>query len=96
MIGSYGACPCDKLAGTTQAHPVPVRTRGQVHVSLSRHALGEKVAWEGGAFEALRYGIRSREIDDPELAQLWSRMESLYEQIAPLAWRIELILDKAA
>lgn len=63
---------------------------------LSRERLAQKVAWEGGAFEALRYGLRSRQIADPELAQMWRNMESLYEQISPIARRIDLLLDPVA
>ena len=63
---------------------------------MQRDALAAKVAWEGGAFEALRYGIRSRDIADPELAELWRQMESAYEAISPLAWKIDGLLSNAA
>jgi hypothetical protein len=63
---------------------------------MNKRALAAKVTWEGGAFDALRYGIRSRHIADEDVAELWRRMESLYEQIAPLAWRIEVLLEPAA
>ena len=62
---------------------------------LTRNRLAEKVAWEGGAFDALRYGIRSNEIADSDLAELWREMETLYEKISPIAWRIESLLQKA-
>jgi hypothetical protein len=68
----------------------------QITEPMSRKSLADKVTWEGGAFDALRYGIRSRDIADDEVAQLWQRMEALYEQIAPLAWRIEALLDPAS
>jgi hypothetical protein len=64
--------------------------------TLSRKELAAKVSWEGGAFEALRYGLRSDQIGNRELADLWHQMENLYEQISPLAWRIESMLEKAA
>ena len=62
---------------------------------LTRDELAHKVEWEGGAFEALRYGIRSRDIDDPEVAALWREMETLYERISPVAWRIDSLLERA-
>jgi hypothetical protein len=45
--------------------------------------LAKKVHWEGGIVSALEYGIRSDEIDDPELAVLWRRLEGLYDQLRP-------------
>ena len=45
--------------------------------------LADKVHWEGGIVSALEYGIRSDEIDDPELAALWRHMEGLYDQLRP-------------
>lgn len=63
-------------------------------VPLSRDALAQKVEWEGGAFEALRYGLRSRDIADAELAAMWHEMETLYERISPVAWRIDALLDR--
>ena len=64
--------------------------------TLSRDDLAAKVTWEGGAFEALRYGLRSEQIESVELADLWRQMEGLYEQISPIAWRIESMLERAA
>jgi len=59
---------------------------------LTLDHLADKVAWEGGAFEALRFGLRSNDIADPELSSLWREMETLYERISPVAWRIDSIL----
>jgi len=64
--------------------------------TLSSEDLAAKVTWEGGAFEALRYGLRSEHIENVELADLWRQMEALYEKISPIAWRIESLLEKAA
>jgi hypothetical protein len=64
--------------------------------TMSRERLAEKVAFEGGPFEALQYGIRSADIADPELATLWHEMEQLYERIAPLARMIRRELSDAA
>jgi hypothetical protein len=50
---------------------------------MSAKDLATKVRWEGGIMSALEYGIRSEEIDDPELAALWRRMEVLYDQLRP-------------
>lgn len=63
---------------------------------LDRARLAEKVAWEGGTFEALRYGIRADDIGDPELAALWRDMEELYERMSPLTWKIDALLAEAA
>jgi hypothetical protein len=63
---------------------------------LDRRRLAEKVAWEGGVFAALRYGIRSEEIADPQLRRLWARMERKYQAITPIAVEIAAALEKAA
>jgi len=62
---------------------------------LSRPRLAEKVAWEGGTIEALRYGIRSSDIADPDVARLWSELETLYERMAPIARQIDRVLEAA-
>lgn len=50
---------------------------------MNARDLARKVEWEGGVLGALEYGIRSEEIDDPELSTLWRRMEGLYDQLRP-------------
>jgi hypothetical protein len=50
---------------------------------MNARELARKVEWEGGVLGALEYGIRSEEVDDPELATLWHRMETIYEQLRP-------------
>jgi len=50
---------------------------------MTAEDLANKVHWEGGIVSALEYGIRSDEIDDPELAALWRRLETLYDQMRP-------------
>jgi hypothetical protein len=62
---------------------------------MNRTELASKVEWEGGAFEALRTGIRSRHIDDDDVAALWRQMEALYEQMGPVAWKIDRLLKAA-
>ena len=48
---------------------------------MTARAVAQKIQWEGGILGALEYGLRSDEIEDPELATLWRRLESLYDQI---------------
>lgn len=52
---------------------------------LSTLELARLVQGEGGVIGALDYGVRSTDIADPEMASLWRRMESLYEQFRPAA-----------
>jgi hypothetical protein len=58
--------------------------------------LAEKVAWEGGVFATLRYGVRSEDIADEHLKALWAEMESHYRAITPIAARIAAALENAA
>jgi hypothetical protein len=50
---------------------------------MNARELARKVEWEGGILGALEYGIRHEEIDDPELAALWRRLETIYDQLRP-------------
>lgn len=63
---------------------------------LDRRRLAEKVAWEGGVFATLRYGVRSDDIADAEIKELWAEMERHYRAITPVAVRIAVALDRAA
>lgn len=65
-------------------------------VGLSIEEVAAKVAWEGGVFETLRCGLRADQVSDHALAAMWKQMETLYEQIAPIAWRIESSLGQTA
>lgn len=56
---------------------------------LDRDRLKEKVAWEGGVFETLRYGVRTRHIGDSEIAPLWEELEERYAALAAVANDIE-------
>jgi hypothetical protein len=56
---------------------------------FNRDGLAQKIRWEGGLLAALDYGIKARDIADPELAALWRRLERAYARMAPL-------LDQAA
>jgi hypothetical protein len=57
--------------------------------------LADKVHWEGGIVSALEYGIGSDEIDDPELAAIWRRLEGLYEQMRPAMVATDRLLRMA-
>jgi hypothetical protein len=57
--------------------------------------LADKVHWEGGIVSALEYGIRSDEIDDPELVALWRRLEGLYDQLRPAIVTTDRLLRAA-
>lgn len=63
---------------------------------MDRRRLAEKVSWEGGVFATLRYGVRSEDIDDPDLRRLWHEMERHYLAITPIATRIATELKRAA
>ena len=63
---------------------------------MDRRRLAEKVAWEGGVFATLRYGIRSEDIADESLKALWAEMERHYRAITPIAVKIAAALEKAA
>lgn len=63
---------------------------------MDRRRLAEKVAWEGGVFATLRYGVRSEDIDDSTLRALWAQMEDHYRAITPIAVRIAASLEGAA
>jgi hypothetical protein len=60
---------------------------------FDRRSLADKVEWEGGVFAALRYGIRSEDIADDEVAALWAEMEDLYLAITPISNRIAVLLN---
>ena len=58
--------------------------------------LAKKVRWEGGALDAIEYGIRSEQIDDPELRELWRDLEDRYRALTPLVTQIAIRLRRAA
>ena len=63
---------------------------------FTRDELAKKVRWEGGALDAIEYGIRSEQIDDPELRELWRALEESYRALTPLVSKIETRLQRAA
>jgi hypothetical protein len=62
---------------------------------MSPRELARKVEWEGGIIGALEYGIRSGEIDDPEVAALWRGMETIYDQLRPCVRAANRLLFEA-
>lgn len=63
---------------------------------MDRRRLAQKVAWEGGVFATLRYGVRSEDIADDDLKALWAEMERHYRAITPIAVQIAAALERAA
>jgi hypothetical protein len=51
---------------------------------MSIDRLAQKIRWEGGLLAALEYGITAKDIEDPELAKLWRRLERSYGTLTPL------------
>lgn len=66
---------------------------GRRKLTLPR--LAAKVAWEGGLVATLDYGVRSDDIDDPETAALWSKLETLYDEMTPLMAQLDLRIRRA-
>lgn len=62
---------------------------------LSTIELARIVQGEGGVIGALDYGIRSSDIEDPEMASLWRRMEDLYDQLRPAVSMAQRVLYSA-
>lgn len=65
-------------------------------VKLSAEALAQKIRWEGGLWSALEYGIHAADIEDPEIADLWARLEVRYLDLAPLLDETAVRLGVAA
>lgn len=65
-------------------------------IDLDADRLAQKIRWEGGLWAALEFGIRADDITDPELADLWSRLERGYRELAPLLDEARSRLDVAA
>ena len=61
----------------------------------TRAELAAKVEYEGGTFEALKYGIRSSDIADPEIAALWHDLEERYQALSPICWKIDSLLGSS-
>jgi hypothetical protein len=63
---------------------------------LDEKSLAQKIRWEGGLWAALEYGLKAERIADPELAELWARLERGYREMAPLMSAASQRLDVAA
>lgn len=63
---------------------------------MSADRLAQKIRWEGGLVAALEYGIAPEQIDDPELAELWARLQRGYRELSPLMAEAMTRLDVAA
>lgn len=61
-----------------------------------RDLLAYKIRWEGGVMAALDYGLRSDDIDDPDLRAAWHRLQSLHAELRPLVRDFERRLGSAA
>lgn len=57
--------------------------------------LARKIDWEGGVEGAIRYGIRSDQIADPDLAERWRELEQLYAEVEPRLRGVERRLREA-
>ncbi len=62
---------------------------------FTKNELARKVRWEGGALDAIEYGIRSEQIDDPDMQALWRELEERYRALTPLVISIEIELQQA-
>ena len=62
---------------------------------LTLRRLAHKVGWEGGILATLDYGIRSDDIDDPEVAALWADLEQLYLRMAPIMGALDRRIREA-
>ncbi|MCT1411676.1 hypothetical protein [Corynebacterium sanguinis] len=49
----------------------------------------KRIVWEGGAFEALEYGIKVEHFEHPELKRLWAELTAEFASFC----RKEMILD---
>lgn len=57
--------------------------------------LANKCDWEGGIFGALEYGIKTDEIEDQNIKQLWAKLEILYNEMEPTIAELQDIFDNA-
>ena len=78
----------DELTVTSELSraSVTIRLRGREMSmeKLSNERLAQKIRWEGGLRAALDYGIDRNEIQDPQVADLWRRLDRSYREFGPL------------
>jgi len=72
-----------------------MRTDRSAPRKLSLSRLATKVGWEGGILATIDYGVRSADIDDPEVATLWAEIEALYDQMVPVMGKVDRRIREA-
>lgn len=72
-----------------------MRTDMNARRKISLRRLADKVGWEGGILATMDYGVRSSDIEDPEVAKLWAELEALYDQMIPVMGRVDLYIREA-
>lgn len=50
---------------------------------MTEAEFSQKVAWEGGVFGALEYGLKADDCEPGPLRDAWYNLELSYERIAP-------------
>ncbi len=63
----------------------------------SREAVADKIAWEGGNWEALEYGIRAKDMPegDTELAEAWQKLDEAYAATEAAWSTVEALLPES-
>lgn len=56
--------------------------------------VANKIDWEGGTEEALRWGIRWTAIADKDLAREWRRLEELFASFEDQRERVQRLLPE--
>ncbi|MDU4503921.1 MAG: hypothetical protein E7J02_13125 [Staphylococcus warneri] len=56
----------------------------------------DKIEWEGGAYEALDYGIKADDFDNAELRKVWQEMEAHNKEIEKLSRIIDQAIEEVA
>ena len=55
--------------------------------------IANKIQWEGGILDAVEYGIHATDIEDEDLAELWSELEFEYESVKEIVDNIDLYIE---
>lgn len=65
---------------------------------LSEEAFAGKVEWEGGVLDALEYGLRAKDLENPdsELGIAWRTLEEAWWAMEPLIRKAEELLEEAS
>lgn len=59
----------------------------------SRAHLAAKIESEGGVLETVEYGVKAKEMPDDELETLWADLDAKYAAVAPVAEKINELLE---